>query len=60
MNQIQEYMSNDLTEKGIESLSSLSKRTAKEGDTLKSELGILQNSLQDAQSDMSQSGISQK
>jgi hypothetical protein len=59
VNQIRGDMSEKLSEKGSETLSSLSKRTAKQGDSLKNELKTLQNIIQEAQSVMLQTGISQ-
>ncbi len=60
VNQIQQYMSNDLTTKGITSIASLSEETVHTGDSLKSALKILQATIQEARSEMTQSGIAQQ
>ncbi|MDZ7719922.1 MAG: hypothetical protein U5K72_13990 [Balneolaceae bacterium] len=58
VNQIQAYMSNDLTTKGIASIASLSDQTVRNGNYLKNELVNLQSAIEDARSEMTQSGIS--
>lgn len=58
VNQIQVYMSNDLTSKGITSIAPLSDKTVRNGDFLKNELVNLQSAIEDARSEMTQSGIS--
>lgn len=58
VNQIQAYMSNDLTSKGISSIASLSDQTVRNGNFLKNELVNLQSAIEDARSEMTQSGIS--
>lgn len=58
VNQIQAYMSNDLTSKGITSIASLSDKTVRNGNYLKNELVNLQSAIEDARSEMTQSGIS--
>lgn len=58
VNQIQAYMSNDLTTKGISSIASLSDQTVRNGNYLKNELENLQSAIEDARSEMTQSGIS--
>lgn len=58
VNQIKTYMSNDLTTKGITSIASLSDQTVRNGNYLKNELVNLQSAIEDARSEMTQSGIS--
>lgn len=58
VNEIQAYMSNDLTTKGITSIASLSDQTVRNGNYLKNELVNLQSAIEDARSEMTQSGIS--
>jgi hypothetical protein len=58
VNQIEAYMSNDLTPKGITSIASLSDQTVRNGNYLKNELVNLQSAVEDARSEMTQSGIS--
>lgn len=58
VNQIEAYMSNDLTTKGIASIASLSDQTVRNGNYLKNELVNLQSAIEDARSEMTQSGIS--
>jgi hypothetical protein len=56
--QIEKYMSNDLTSKGISSIASLSDKTVRNGNQLKNELDKLQSAIEDARAEMTQSGIS--
>jgi len=58
VNQIQAYMSNDLTTKGITSISSLADKTVRNGTHMKNELEKLQSAIEDARAEMTQSGIS--
>jgi hypothetical protein len=58
VSQIQMYMSNDLTTKGITSIASLSDSTVRSGDRLKNELMNLQSAIEDARSEMMQGGVS--
>jgi hypothetical protein len=58
VNQIQAYMSNDLTNKGITSIASLSDKTVRNGNYLKNELVNLQSAIEDARYEMTQSGVS--
>jgi hypothetical protein len=58
VNQIQAYMSNDLTNKGITSIASLSDKTVLNGNYLKNELVNLQSAIEDARYEMTQSGVS--
>lgn len=56
--EIEKYVSNDLTTKGITSIASLSDKTVRNGDHLKNEMKNLQTAIEDARSEMTQSGIS--
>ena len=56
--EIEEYLSNDLTTRGIESIESLSNQTVRNGNQLKRELENLQSAIEAARSEMRQSGIS--
>jgi hypothetical protein len=56
--QIEKYISNDLTTKGITSIASLSDKTVRNGDHLKNEMKNLQSAIEDARAEMTQSGIS--
>lgn len=58
VNQIDAYMSNDLTTKGITSIASLSDQTVRNGNMLKNELENLQSAIEDARAEMTQTGIS--
>ncbi len=58
VNEIENYMSNDLTTKGITSIASLSDQTVRNGNMLKNELEKLQSAIEDARSEMTQTGIS--
>lgn len=58
VNQIQAYMSNDLTTKGITSISSLADKTVRNGTHMKIELEKLQSAIEDARAEMRQTGIS--
>lgn len=55
--QISSYLSNDLTTKGITSISSLADGTVRNGDQLKNELENLQAAIEDARAEMVQSGV---
>jgi len=55
--QIEKYISNDLTTKGIKSIASLSDRTVRNGNHLKNEMKNLQSAIEDAREEMTQSGI---
>ncbi|MDO9265390.1 MAG: DUF2959 family protein [Desulfosalsimonadaceae bacterium] len=54
--EIQIYLSNDLTSKGIEAIAPLSRRVASDGDTLKYAIKTLEMSIERARAEMSQSG----
>lgn len=56
--EIEEYLSNDLTTLGIESIESLTNQTVRNGTQLKRELENLQSAIEAARSEMRQSGIS--
>lgn len=56
--QIDAYMSNDLTTKGITSIASLSDQTVRNGNMLKNELEKLQAAIEDARAEMTPTGIS--
>ena len=56
--EIESYISNDLTTKGITSIASLTDRTVRNGNQLKNELRNLQSAIEDARAEMAQSGIS--
>ncbi|MEX1013868.1 MAG: DUF2959 family protein [Candidatus Paceibacterota bacterium] len=58
VNQINAYMSNDLTTRGITSIASLSDQTVRNGNMLKNELENLQSAIEDARAEMTQTGIS--
>lgn len=58
VNEIDSYISNDLTTKGITSIASISDRTVRNGDQLKKELVNLQSAIEDARGEMTQTGIS--
>lgn len=55
--EIEEYLSNDLTTRGIESIESLSNQTVRNGAQLKRELNNLQSAIEGARAEMRQSGI---
>ena len=55
--EIEEYLSNDLTTRGIESIESLSNQTVRNGAQLKRELNSLQSAIEGARAEMRQSGI---
>lgn len=58
VSQINDYMSNDLTTKGITSVASMTDKTVRNGNKLKHELEFLQSAIEDARAEMTQSGIS--
>lgn len=58
VNEINSFISNDLTSKGISSIASLSDKTVENGRQLKSALSDLQSAIEDARAEMTQSGIS--
>lgn len=58
VNEINSYMSNDLTTKGITSIASLSDQTVRNGNMLRNELDKLQEAIEDARAEMTQTGIS--
>ncbi len=58
VSEIESYISNDLTTKGITSIESISDRTVRNGSILKNELVNLQSAIEDARAEMTQSGIS--
>ncbi|MCC5942128.1 MAG: hypothetical protein JJU37_11365 [Balneolaceae bacterium] len=56
--EIETYVSNDLTTKGITSIASLSDKTVRNGNHLKNEMENLQAAIEDARAEMTQTGIS--
>jgi len=58
VNEIQTFLSNDLTNQGITSIAPLSDNTVRNGTRLKNELQKLQSSIESARTEMAQSGIS--
>jgi hypothetical protein len=56
--EIESYLSNDLTDKGITSIASLSDRTVQNGNRLNRELRNLQSAVEEVRAEMVQSGIS--
>jgi hypothetical protein len=54
--EIQSYLSNDLTSKGIESISPISRKTVTDGNRLKYEIKKLQTSIEEARAEMVLSG----
>ncbi len=56
--EIETFMSNDLTNKGITSIALMSDRTVRNGIHLKNELVNLQSAIEDARAEMTQTGIS--
>jgi hypothetical protein len=56
--EIESYISNDLTTKGITSIASISDRNVRNGSHLKNELVKLQSAIEDARAEMTQTGIS--
>lgn len=58
VNEIDSYLSNDLTSRGLSSISSLTDKTVQNGERLRNELRSLQSAIEDARSEMAQSGIS--
>jgi len=58
VNEIQTFLSNDLTNRGITSIAPLSDNTVRNGNRLKNELQRLQTSIESARTEMAQSGVS--
>lgn len=56
--EIESYLSNDLTSRGISSIATLSDNTVRNGSRLKIELEKLQSAIEEARAEMRQSGIS--
>ncbi len=54
--ELQIYLSNDLTSKGIESIATVSKKIVRDGDNLKYSLSKLQAAIDKAREEMAQSG----
>lgn len=54
--EIRQFLSNDLTTKGIEAISQISERVVSEGNSLKYAIQDLQTAIQKAQSEMAQAG----
>ena len=54
--EIQKYLSNDLTSKGVESISPISRKAVSDGNRLKYEINKLQTSIAEARAEMVQSG----
>lgn len=57
VNEIQSYLSNDLTQQGIGSIESVSQKTVRNGDSLRGALKNLQAAIETARAEMAQSGI---
>jgi len=55
--EIQLYLSNDLTSKGIEAIAPISRKAVDDGDKLKAAIRSLQTAIERARSEMSQAGI---
>jgi hypothetical protein len=55
--EIQIYLSNDLTSKGIEAIVPISRKAVDDGDKLKSAIKNLQTAIERARAEMSQTGI---
>ncbi|TVQ00244.1 MAG: hypothetical protein EA359_16205 [Balneolaceae bacterium] len=58
VSELESFISNDLTTKGITSIASISDRTVRNGSYLKNELVNLQSAIEDARAEMTQTGIS--
>jgi len=58
VNEIEEYLANDLTTRGITSIESLANQTVRNGSQLNRELENLQSAIEAARTEMRQSGIS--
>lgn len=56
--EIESFISNDLTTKGITSIASMSDKAVRNGNVLKRELENLQSAIEDARAEMTQTGIS--
>jgi len=54
--EIQTYLSNDLTSKGVEAIAPISKRVASDGDNLKYAIQNLEMAIERARAEMAQSG----
>ncbi|MFZ2630096.1 MAG: DUF2959 family protein [Desulfosalsimonadaceae bacterium] len=54
--EIQIYLSNDLTSKGIDAIAPISRRVASDGDMLKNAIKTLEMSIERARAEMSQTG----
>lgn len=57
LTEIQRFVSNDLTSRGIDSIASISDQAVRNGDRLKNELISLQEAIEEARGEMRQSGI---
>lgn len=57
LTEIQQFMSNDLTPRGIDSIASTSDQAVRNGDRLKNELQNLQEAIAEARREMRQNGI---
>jgi hypothetical protein len=55
--EIQSYLSNDLTSKGIEAIAPVSRKAISDGDNLKSAIKSLRMALEKAKSEMAQNGL---
>lgn len=55
--EIQKYLSTDLTSKGIEAIAPLSKRVVSDGDNLKYAIGNVQSAIETAKSEMAPEGM---
>lgn len=55
--EIEKYLSNDLTSEGISSIASLSDKTVRNGNQLKTEIGNLRSAIESARAEMKKDGI---
>ncbi len=57
VNEIETFLSNDLTSRGIDSISPVANKVVSNGRLLRSELSNLQSAIEEARSEMTQSGV---
>lgn len=57
VNEIETFLSNDLTSRGVNSISTIANKVVINGRQLKNELNSLQTAIEDARSEMRQTGI---
>lgn len=55
--EIEKYLSNDLTTQGLSSISSMTDKTVRNGNKLKSEIGNLRTAIESARAEMEKGGI---